>query len=111
MRRMAVGIDSSGMNIRQDNQVLPNTSAAPQESTRGLPTIHFTGTMAGKHDCKAGAGTSGAGTGKMDYQDNAWKYVLAGLCRCIKTPQAYGRRLAEISAQGAIPGVLRARSA
>lgn len=36
--------------------------------------------MAGKNDCKAGAGTSCAGTATVNYQGNAWKFVKAGTC-------------------------------
>jgi uncharacterized membrane protein len=36
--------------------------------------------MAGKNDCKAGAGTSCAGTSKKDFAGNAWKHVPAGTC-------------------------------
>lgn len=36
--------------------------------------------LKGKNDCKAGAGTSCAGTSKKDYQGNAWKMVPAGTC-------------------------------
>ena len=36
--------------------------------------------LAGKNDCKAGAGTSCAGTSTVNYQGNAWKYVNAGMC-------------------------------
>lgn len=46
--------------------------------------------MAGKNDCKAGAGTTCAGTAKMDYQGNAWKNVPAGTCTTIKTPHGMG---------------------
>jgi uncharacterized membrane protein len=46
--------------------------------------------LAGKNDCKAGAGTSCAGTSKMDYQGNAWKYVAKGTCTTIKTPKGMG---------------------
>ena len=46
--------------------------------------------MAGKNDCAAGAGTSCAGTSKMDYQANAWKNVPAGTCTTIKTPKGMG---------------------
>lgn len=35
---------------------------------------------AGQNDCAAGPGTSCAGTSKIDYQGNAWKYVEAGSC-------------------------------
>jgi len=34
--------------------------------------------MKGKSDCKAGAGTTCAGTSKMDYQGNAWSLVPKG---------------------------------
>lgn len=36
--------------------------------------------LAGKNDCKAGAGTTCAGTSKVDYQGNAWTLVPAGDC-------------------------------
>lgn len=35
---------------------------------------------AGKNDCKAGPGTSCAGTSKMDSQGNAWVFVPKGTC-------------------------------
>ncbi|MGF7151088.1 putative membrane protein [Sphingomonas zeicaulis] len=46
--------------------------------------------LAGKNDCKAGAGTSCAGTSKVDYQGNAWTLVKAGTCTTIKTPKGNG---------------------
>jgi uncharacterized membrane protein len=46
--------------------------------------------LAGKNDCKAGAGTTCAGTSKVDYQGNAWKLVKAGTCTQIKTPNGMG---------------------
>ncbi|MDU9389890.1 DUF2282 domain-containing protein [Pseudomonas japonica] len=46
--------------------------------------------MAGKNDCKAGAGTTCAGTSKKDYQGDAWKHVPAGTCTSIKTPNGMG---------------------
>lgn len=36
--------------------------------------------MKGKNDCAAGAGTTCAGTSKMDHQGNAWSYVAKGTC-------------------------------
>jgi uncharacterized membrane protein len=36
--------------------------------------------MKGHNDCAAGAGTTCAGTAKMDYQANAWKLVPKGTC-------------------------------
>jgi uncharacterized membrane protein len=46
--------------------------------------------MAGKNDCAAGPGTTCAGTSKMDYQANAWKYVAKGTCTTMKTPKGMG---------------------
>ena len=46
--------------------------------------------LAGKNDCKAGAGTTCAGTSQVNYQKNAWKLVPAGTCTKIKTPHGYG---------------------
>ena len=36
--------------------------------------------LKGKNDCKAGAGTTCAGTSKTDYQGNAWSLVPKGTC-------------------------------
>ena len=50
--------------------------------------------MKGKNDCKAGAGTSCAGTSKMDHQANAWSLVPKGTCEktVSKTsPTGYGQ--------------------
>ena len=46
--------------------------------------------MAGKNDCKAGAGTTCAGTSKTDYQANSWKNVPVGTCTSIMTPKGHG---------------------
>lgn len=58
-------------------------SAAPMEKCYGVA-------LAGKNDCKAGAGTSCAGSSKVDYQANAWKNVPKGTCTSIKTPKGQG---------------------
>jgi uncharacterized membrane protein len=42
--------------------------------------------MAGKNDCAAGAGTTCAGTSKVDYQGNSWSYVDKGTCATISLP-------------------------
>ncbi|NYT40743.1 DUF2282 domain-containing protein [Sphingomonas sp. R-74633] len=62
----------------------PTASAQPaMEKCYGV-------SLAGKNDCKAGAGTSCAGTSKVNYQGNAWKLVKAGTCTAIKTPKGNG---------------------
>jgi uncharacterized membrane protein len=45
---------------------------------------------AGQNDCAAGPGTTCAGTSKVDYQANAWKYVAKGTCTSVKTPKGMG---------------------
>jgi uncharacterized membrane protein len=42
--------------------------------------------LKGKNDCKAGPGTSCAGTSKVDYQANAWKLVPQGTCEQMASP-------------------------
>lgn len=39
--------------------------------------------LKGQNDCKAGPGTSCAGTSSVDYQGNAWKLVDKGSCEKI----------------------------
>ena len=46
--------------------------------------------MAGKNDCAAGPGTSCAGSNKVDYQADAWKFVAKGTCTTMKTPKGMG---------------------
>ncbi|MDE2356549.1 MAG: DUF2282 domain-containing protein [Alphaproteobacteria bacterium] len=45
---------------------------------------------AGQNDCKAGAGTTCAGTSVRDYQGNSWKLTPAGTCTSIHTPKGAG---------------------
>ena len=46
--------------------------------------------MAHANDCKAGAGTTCAGTSHTNYQGDAWQFVKAGSCTMIKTPKGNG---------------------
>jgi uncharacterized membrane protein len=46
--------------------------------------------LAGQNDCAAGAGTTCAGTSKVDYQGDAWTLVDKGTCVKIKTPKGFG---------------------
>ncbi|KUJ00327.1 BufA1 family periplasmic bufferin-type metallophore [Vibrio sp. MEBiC08052] len=41
--------------------------------------------LAGQNDCKAGPGTTCAGTAKTDYQGDAWKFVPKGTCMEMKS--------------------------
>ena len=42
--------------------------------------------LAGQNDCKAGAGTTCAGTSSVDYQGNSFSLVPAGTCTSIELP-------------------------
>ncbi|MEM7073509.1 MAG: DUF2282 domain-containing protein [Pseudomonadota bacterium] len=42
--------------------------------------------LAGKNDCKAGPGTTCAGSSTVDYQGNAWTLVDKGSCTDIELP-------------------------
>ncbi len=46
--------------------------------------------LAGKNDCKAGKGTTCAGTSTVDYQGNAWSLVKKGTCEQVSTPLGKG---------------------
>ena len=65
-------------------------SAANAQATKKPMEKCYGVSLAGKNDCKAGAGTSCAGTSKIAYQGNAWKLVPAGTCTSIKTPKGNG---------------------
>lgn len=46
--------------------------------------------LKGHNDCAAGPGTTCAGTAKVNYQKNSWKYVAKGTCESIVTPEGHG---------------------
>ncbi len=60
-----------------------NSSTKPTEKCYGVA-------KAGKNDCKAGPGTSCAGSSTKDFQGSAWKLVPKGTCLTIKTPKGHG---------------------
>ena len=69
-----------------------STAALASGTPTGQPAMEkcFGVAKSGKNDCKAGAGTSCAGTSTRDYQGNAWKLVKAGTCLSIRTPRGHG---------------------
>jgi uncharacterized membrane protein len=50
--------------------------------------------LKGQNDCAAGAGTTCAGTSKVDYQGNSWKAVPKGTC---ETMQVEGGRMGSLA--------------
>ena len=57
----------------------PAAQAAEKEKCFGVA-------LAGKNDCAAGPGTTCAGTSKVDYEGNHWKYVDKGTCVSMMLP-------------------------
>ena len=60
-------------------QVAPAAAEGSKEKCFGVA-------LAGKNDCAAGAGTTCAGTSKVDYQGNSWSYVATGTCTTMELP-------------------------
>lgn len=73
----------SGGNSEATSEVT-EVAAADQEKCYGIA-------LAGENDCKAGEGTSCAGTAVLDYQGNAWKNTDPGEC------EAMGGSLTEVA--------------
>jgi uncharacterized membrane protein len=69
-----------------------SVSASAQDTEEEMEKCYGV-VVAGKNDCAAGPGTSCAGTSTIDYQSNAWKYVPAGTCESIETPDGKGSLL------------------
>jgi uncharacterized membrane protein len=42
--------------------------------------------MAGMNDCAAGPGTTCQGTSTVDFQGNAWQFVMGGTCATLELP-------------------------
>lgn len=70
------------------------TSLAAALSAQLAPPAHaddakekcFGVALTGQNDCAAGAGTTCAGTSKVDYQGSEWKLVPAGTCLTMALP-------------------------
>jgi uncharacterized membrane protein len=63
--------------------------AQPKPAQPGMDKCYGVA-LKGQNDCAAGPGTTCAGTSKVDYQGNAWKYVAKGSCTAMKTPKGTG---------------------
>lgn len=84
---IALGALAAGVALAQTK---PMNDAKPMADAQPAVEKCYGVAMAGQNDCKAGAGTTCAGTAKMDYQGNAWKNVPAGTCTSIRTPRGMG---------------------
>ena len=73
-------IASAALAIVMAASVSVPAQAAAKEKCYGV-------SLAGANDCKAGAGTTCAGTSTVDYQGNAFTLVPAGTCASIELPE------------------------
>lgn len=63
-----------------------STASAPLAAEEADKEKCYGLALKGKNDCKAGPGTTCAGTAQRDYQGNAWKYVPKGTCEKTASP-------------------------
>ncbi|PXW95773.1 putative membrane protein [Sphaerotilus hippei] len=61
-------------------------AATPVAAQSGATEKCFGIALQGKNDCAAGAGTTCAGTSRIDHQGNAWKAVPSGTCEKTASP-------------------------
>ena len=66
-----------------DGAAMPKMDMTNMEKCYGVA-------KAAKNDCKAGPGTTCAGTSKVDYQGNAWSLVQKGTCVTTDSPLGKG---------------------
>jgi len=83
---VAIAALASGAALAQGMDKKPDAKDMPKAGMEKCYGV----SMAGKNDCAAGPGTTCAGTSKVDYQANAWKYVAKGTCTTMKTPKGMG---------------------
>lgn len=70
---------ASAMAAAVSAHIATPAEAASKEKCYGV-------SLAGQNDCKAGAGTTCAGTSTVDYQGNAWTLVDKGSCETAELP-------------------------
>lgn len=73
----------------------PGVSAQQQEGDQAKEKCYGVA-LKGQNDCAGGPGTTCAGTAKVDYQGNSWKYVPAGTCTTMELPDGRKGALEEL---------------
>ena len=66
-----------------------SSTASAQDEQKDMEKCYGVA-LTGKNDCKAGKGTTCAGTSTVDYQGNAWSLVKKGTCEKVATPLGNG---------------------
>jgi uncharacterized membrane protein len=64
----------------------PMTDAEVKAATAAGKEKCFGVALKGQNDCAAGPGTSCQGESTVDFQGNAWKFVLGGTCTTLELP-------------------------
>ena len=77
--KTALSIASASALIALAAAAAPANAANPQASAAGIEKCYGIA-LAGKNDCKAGAGTTCAGTSTVNYSGQAFKEVKPGTC-------------------------------
>ena len=77
------GSASAADNMPMMRKPVTMAQMAGNEKCYGVAKAH-------ENDCKAGPGTTCAGTSKVNYQGNAWSLVKEGTCTTIKTRKGMG---------------------
>lgn len=81
-------ISSTALALALGTAVALSASSAKADSKDKAMEKCFGVALKGKNDCKAGKGTSCAGTSKRDYQGDAWVLVPKGTCTKTKSPHS-----------------------
>lgn len=91
------------MSIHMKSLAVAGAVAAALTAASTVPVVAqakekcFGVSLAGANDCKAGAGTTCAGTSTVDYQGNAWTFVPAGTCVGMELPDSRMGSLEELT--------------
>jgi uncharacterized membrane protein len=64
----------------------PLTKAEGEAAVAAHKEKCFGVALKGQNDCAASPGTTCQGTSTVDFQGNAWKFVLGGTCASIELP-------------------------
>lgn len=94
---LASALSSLALPSYADDMKFSAKAGEKLESAKAGTEKCFGVALKGENNCAAGAGTTCAGTSKIDYQGNAWRLVPAGTCTSITTPKGHGS-LTEIKA-------------
>ncbi len=89
-KAMSAAIVAGAVATAVAGMTVPTTaSAQAKEKCYGV-------SLKGQNDCKAGAGTTCAGSSTVDYQGNAWTLVPKGTCITMELPDGRKGSLTEL---------------